>query len=93
MVAVLLEILGCSELHSKSNQTTGTTVRFDLRVQLKVSKTQLRTRGFQSDLVSEVLFHVLEYLAAFAGSVAFPEISLPVLSVLRKHLKQTEIAR
>jgi hypothetical protein len=88
----MLEMLGCAELHNV-HTTGGSMAKFDFRSNLKVSKSVLKTRNFQNDLTTEILYHLLEHMAVYAGSIALPELALPVILTLKRHIKTTPVVR
>jgi nucleolar complex protein 2 len=61
----------------------------DLEVHIRVPQQYVKTRVYADNLVEEAVFLLAEWLASRAvhGSVAFPEVIVPVTVVLRKAMK------
>jgi len=61
----------------------------DLELQIRTPQQYLKTRVFTEGLVEESVYLLAEWLASegVQGSVAFPEVVVPVLVVLKKAVK------
>jgi len=84
----LLPIL-TSTLSSTSRPKSSTLKPLDLDVQIRTPQQYLKTRIYAEGLVEEVTYLLAEWLATEAvhGSIAFPEIVVPISIVLKKAIK------
>ncbi|EIW66183.1 hypothetical protein TREMEDRAFT_35338 [Tremella mesenterica DSM 1558] len=82
----LLEILSSSEFHShpKSSSLKPLDLEYIIRAPAQYPKTKI----YQECLSEELIFLLADHLSSFSTHVAFPELSLPVVMTLRKHLKK-----
>lgn len=87
----LLPIL-TSTLSSTSRPKSSTLKPLDLDIQIRTPQQYLKTRIYAEGLVEEVTYLLAEWLATEAvhGSVAFPEIVVPILIVLKKAIKSVK---
>lgn len=81
-----------SPFSSSSHPKSSTLRPLDFEVQIRVPQQYLKTRVFSEGLVEEAAYLLTEWLASKAvhGSIAFPEIVIPVVVVLRKTLKSVK---
>ncbi|KAK7055141.1 Noc2-domain-containing protein [Favolaschia claudopus] len=84
----LLPIL-TSTLAPSSRPKASTLRPLDLEVQIRVPQQYLKTRIYSEGLIEEAVYLLAEWLASPAvhGSVAFPEIVVPIVVMLRKGVK------
>lgn len=85
----LLEILDSTEFR-KSNPKKSTLKPLDLEYVIRAPAAYQKTRIYQETLGEELSFLLGEYHASptIAHSIAFPEITLPVIITLKRHLKK-----
>ncbi|KAJ4484311.1 Noc2p family-domain-containing protein [Lentinula edodes] len=78
-----------STLSSSSRPKSSTLKSLDLDLQIRTPQQYLKTRVYVEGLIEEVTYLSAEWLSTKAvhGSIAFPEIVVPVLVVLRKAIK------
>ncbi|KAF9074484.1 Noc2-domain-containing protein [Rhodocollybia butyracea] len=84
----LLPVL-TSTLSLSSRPKSSTLKPLDLDVQIRTPQQYLKTRVYAEGLTEEVIYLLTEWLTteAVLGSVAFPEIVVPVSIVLKKAIK------
>ncbi|WVQ83476.1 hypothetical protein IAT38_005617 [Cryptococcus sp. DSM 104549] len=83
----LLEILDSNEFR-RSNPKKATLKPLDLEYIIRAPAAYPKTRVFQECLGEELVFLLGEYHAAVSTNVAFPELVLPVVVTIKKHLKK-----
>ncbi|GAW01614.1 Noc2-domain-containing protein [Lentinula edodes] len=78
-----------STLSSSSRPKSSTLKSLDLDLQIRTPQQYLKTRVYVEGLIEEVTYLSAEWLSTKAvhGSIAFPEIVVPVLVVLKKAIK------
>ncbi|KAJ3811968.1 Noc2-domain-containing protein [Lentinula aff. lateritia] len=78
-----------STLSSSSRPKSSTLKSLDLDLHIRTPQQYLKTRVYVEGLVEEVTYLSAEWLSTKAvhGSIAFPEIVVPVLVVLKKAIK------
>jgi len=75
---------------SPSSRPKPSTLRpLDLEVTIRVPQQYLKTRVYSEGILDEATYLLTEWLAspAVQGSIAFPEIIVPIIALLRKGLK------
>ncbi|KAJ7657909.1 Noc2-domain-containing protein [Mycena polygramma] len=84
----LLPIL-TSTLTPSSRPKASTLRPLDLEVQIRAPQQYLKTRIYSEGLIEEAVYLLAEWLASAPvhGSIAFPEIVVPVVITLRKSIK------
>jgi len=78
---------------SPSSRPKSSTLRpLDLDVQIRIPQQYLKTRVLSESLTEETAYLLAEWLASVPvhGSIAFPEIVIPIVIVLRKSLKNSK---
>ncbi|ORX36257.1 Noc2p family-domain-containing protein [Kockovaella imperatae] len=83
----LLEILDSAEF-KRQNPQKSTLKPLDLEYIIRAPPSYPKTRIYQETLGEELVFLLGEYHAALSSQIAFPEMVLPVLVTLRRHLKK-----
>ncbi|KAJ3879123.1 Noc2-domain-containing protein [Lentinula edodes] len=81
-----------STLSSSSHPKTSTLKSLDLDLQIRTPQQYLKTRVYVEGLIEEVTYLSAEWLSTKAvhGSIAFPEIVVPVLVALKKAIKSAK---
>ncbi|KAJ4481022.1 Noc2-domain-containing protein [Lentinula aciculospora] len=81
-----------STLSASSRPKSSTLKPLDLDVQIRTPQQYLKTRVYAEGLVEEVTYLLGEWLSTKSvhGSIAFPEIVVPILVVLRKAIKSVK---
>ncbi|KAJ7128139.1 Noc2-domain-containing protein [Mycena crocata] len=84
----LLPIL-TSTLSPSSRPKPSTLRPLDLEVQIRAPQQYMKTRIYSEGLIEEAVYLLAEWLASPAvhGSIAFPEVVVPVVIMLRKSVK------
>ncbi|THU93855.1 Noc2-domain-containing protein [Dendrothele bispora CBS 962.96] len=78
-----------------SSQPKNSTLRpLDLEVQIRTPQQYLKTRVYLEGLIDEVAYLLAEWLSTKSvhGSIAFPEIVVPIVVALKKTLKHVKAA-
>ena len=83
----LLEILDSTEFR-RANPKQSTLKPLDFEYIVRAPATYSKTRVYQEGLGEELVFLLGEYHAVLSTSIAFPEIVLPVIMTIRRHLKK-----
>ena len=91
LAPVLLPILTYPFTSSAHSSSGGTLKPLDLETTLRAPQAYLKTRVYSEGLVDDASFVLGEWLASpvVHGSVAFPEIVVPIISTLRRALKSS----
>jgi len=78
-----------STLSASSKPKASTLRQFDFETNIRAPQQYLKTRVYNEGLAEEATYLLAEYLASapVQGSVAFPEIIVPIVTVLRKAVK------
>lgn len=78
-----------STLTPSSRPKPSTLRPLDLEVQIRAPQQYMKTRVYSEGILEEAVYLLGEWLssAAVQGSIAFPEIAVPIITVLRKCLK------
>ncbi|WVQ62856.1 uncharacterized protein L199_001005 [Kwoniella botswanensis] len=85
----LLEILDSSEF-KRSNPKKVTLKPLDFEYIIRAPAAYPKTRIFQEGLGEELVFLLGEYHSLISLNIAFPEIVLPVLITLKRHIKKSQ---
>jgi len=83
----LLEILASSDMYKRPRASMEKTL--DIRSNLKVSKILIGTKVYQDVIFDEAFDRLVEYLATYSRSIAFPELVFPILNALSKFKQST----
>lgn len=83
----LLEILDSNEF-ARSNPRKSTLKPLDFEYVIRAPQAYSKTRVFQEGLGEELVFLLGEYHACISTNIAFPEVTLPVILTIRRHLKK-----
>jgi nucleolar complex protein 2 len=83
----LLEILDSAEFR-RSNPKKSTLKPLDLEYIIRAPAAYPKTRIFQETLGDELVYLLAEYHTAISTHVAFPEMVLPVILTIKRHLKK-----
>ncbi|OCF39587.1 nucleolar complex protein 2 [Kwoniella heveanensis CBS 569] len=83
----LLEILDSTEFR-RSNPKKATIKPLDFEYIIRAPAAYPKTRVYQEGLGEELVYLLGEFHASISTNIAFPEIVLPVLVSIRKHIKK-----
>ncbi|KAF3939116.1 hypothetical protein ABW19_dt0200119 [Dactylella cylindrospora] len=86
LASIILEMLSSNEM--KKPPKASTLKPLDFATMIRVPKTYLRTRILQDGLGDQVTEVLSEFFVLWATSVAFPELVVPPIVLLRKYLKK-----
>lgn len=84
----LLATLDSSELKRKPKPSTALKP-LDFTYYIRAPTSYLRTKTYSDGLIDEVSFLLLEYFACLSLNIAFPELVIPPLVTMKKHIKTT----
>ncbi|KAI4796608.1 nucleolar complex protein 2 [Aureobasidium sp. EXF-8845] len=85
--SVLYEVLNAAEMRKPPKASTLKPLDFSTVV--RAPKTYLRTRVYQDGVGEQVIELLSEFFVLWAKSVAFPELALPLVILLKRWLKET----
>jgi nucleolar complex protein 2 len=83
----LLEILDSAEFR-RANPKKATLKPLDLAYVIRAPAAYPKTRVYQEVLGEELVFLLGDYHAQLATNIAFPEIVLPVITSIKRHIKR-----
>jgi nucleolar complex protein 2 len=83
----LLEILDSAEF-KKSNPKATSLKPLDPEYVIRAPNSYLKSRVYQETLADELTYIMGEFFALMSRNVSFPEMTIPVLSNLRRFLKK-----
>lgn len=81
----LLEVLNSSELSKPPKPST--LKPLDFSTALRAPKAYLRTRVYQDGLGAELCFLLVEFFACWSKHIAFPELAMPPMAMMKRWLK------
>lgn len=85
--SALYEVLNSAEMRKPPKAST--LKPLDFAVAFRAPKTYLRTRVYQDGVGEQVIELLSEFFVLWAKSVAFPELALPLIVLLKRWLKET----
>jgi len=85
LASALLEVLNSAEM--KKAPKPSTLKSLDFMSNYKASKAYLRTRIYQDGIGEQVLELLSEFFVLWSTSIAFPELALPVVVMLKRWLR------
>ncbi|APA09687.1 hypothetical protein sscle_05g044570 [Sclerotinia sclerotiorum 1980 UF-70] len=85
LASVLLEVLNSAEM--KKSPKPSTQKFFDFTSNFKAQKSYLRTRIYQDGIGEQVAELLAEFFVLWSTSIALPELTLPVVVMLKRWLK------
>lgn len=86
LAPALLEVLTSAEM--KKPPKPSTLKGLDFATSIRAPKAYLRTRVYQDGVGEQVIELLGEFLVQWAKSIAFPELALPVIVMLKRWLKE-----
>lgn len=86
LAPVLLEVLNSAEMKKPSKPSTMKSL--DFNTICKAPKSFIRTRVYQDGVGEQVTELLCEFYVLWCTSIAFPELALPVIIMLKRWLKQ-----
>ncbi|OZJ05338.1 hypothetical protein BZG36_01559 [Bifiguratus adelaidae] len=84
----IFEVLESAEIKKKAKP--GTMKPLDYQLYLKTPKQYMHTKVNQDGLLEEVYDTLLEYYACFSKSIAFPELVIPAIVLLKRNIKKSK---
>lgn len=85
LAAPLLEVLQSAEMRQAPRPSTVKPLEFDTSI--RAGQQYLRTRVYQDGVGDQVIECLSEYFACWAKNIAFPELALPTIVMLKRWLK------
>ncbi|KAF2668427.1 nucleolar complex protein [Microthyrium microscopicum] len=85
LAPALLEVLNSAEMRKAPKPTT--IKALDFSTSIRAGKTLLRTRVYQDGVGEQVVELFSEFFMLWCKSIAFPELALPVIVMLKRWLK------
>ncbi|OAX79584.1 hypothetical protein ACJ72_06097, partial [Emergomyces africanus] len=86
LASALLEVLNSAEM--RKSPKSSSLRPLDFVTSIRAPKSYLRTRIYQDGVGAEVAELLSEFFILWAKSIAFPELSLPVIVMLKRWLKE-----
>lgn len=86
LASALLEVLNSAEMRKAPK--SGTLNPLDFSTTIRAPKSYLRTRVYQDGVGEEVAELFSEFFILWTKNIAFPELSLPVVVMLKRWLKE-----
>jgi nucleolar complex protein 2 len=86
LASALLEVLNSAEM--KKPPKPSTLKSLDFASNYKAQKSYLRTRAYQDGVGEQVAELLSEFFVLWSTSIAFPELALPVIVMLKRWLKE-----
>ncbi|KAI9759307.1 MAG: Nucleolar Complex 2 protein [Chaenotheca gracillima] len=86
LAPALLEVLNSAEMKKAPKPTTLKSL--DFSIVIRAPKTLLRTRIYQDGVGEQIAELLTEFFVLWTRNIAFPELSLPVLVMLKRWLKE-----
>ncbi|KKZ61562.1 hypothetical protein EMCG_00545 [[Emmonsia] crescens] len=86
LAAALLEVLNSAEMRKPPKSSTLRPL--DFATSIRAPTSYLRTRIYQDGVGAEVAELLSEFFILWAKNIAFPELSLPVIVMLKRWLKE-----
>ncbi|EPE29371.1 hypothetical protein GLAREA_00531 [Glarea lozoyensis ATCC 20868] len=85
LASALLEVLNSAEM--KKPPKASTLKSLDFASNYKAPKSYLRTRVYQDGVGEQIMELLAEFFVLWSTSIAFPELSLPVIVMIKRWLK------
>lgn len=85
LASALLEVLNSAEMKKPPKQSTLTSL--DFASNYKAQKSYLKTRVYQDGVGEQVAELLSEFFVLWSTSIAFPELALPVIVMLKRWMK------
>ncbi|KAF2868798.1 Noc2p family-domain-containing protein [Massariosphaeria phaeospora] len=85
LASVLVEVLNTAEMKKQPKPSTLKTI--DFATTIRATKAYLRTRTYQDGVGEQVVELLSEFFLLWTKNIAFPELALPVVVMLRRWLK------
>ncbi|KAL1988814.1 hypothetical protein VTN96DRAFT_7698 [Rasamsonia emersonii] len=86
LAPALLEVLNSAEMRKKPKSST--LKPLDFNTNIRAPKSYLRTRVYQDGVGEQVAELLSEFFVLWSKHIAFPELSLPVVVMLKRWLKE-----
>ena len=78
---------------SPSTKATSATLRpLDVAMYVRAPAQYLKTRVYYDSIAEEAVFLLGEWSECFSNSIAFPEMTVPVVSILKRSIKKSNNA-
>ncbi|KAF1988655.1 nucleolar complex protein 2 [Aulographum hederae CBS 113979] len=91
LAASLYEVLNSAEMRKAPKQSTLRPLDFELEI--RAPKTYLKTRVYQDGIGEQVVELMSEFFVLWSKNIAFPELALPVVVMLKRWYKDASGAR
>lgn len=86
LAPALYEVLNSAEMRKPPKPST--LKALDFTTSIRAAKSYLRTRVYQDGVGEQVAELLSEFFVLWAKSIAFPELALPVLAMLKRWVKE-----
>jgi nucleolar complex protein 2 len=86
LAPILLEVLNSTEMRKPPKSSTLRPV--DFNTSIRAAKSYIRTRVYQDGVGEQVVELLSEFFVLWTKNIAFPELSLPIVVMLKRWLKE-----
>ncbi|KAL1924138.1 uncharacterized protein VTP21DRAFT_7173 [Calcarisporiella thermophila] len=84
----LFEVLDSAEMRRKPRPSTAKKLEFETH--LKAPKQYIGNKIYQDGIAEQLVELLLEYYACYCLSIAFPELTIPAVVQLKRHIKKSK---
>lgn len=91
LAPLIFEVLSSGEIKKKPKPAT--LKPLDFSVTIRVPKSYLRTRIYQDGLAEQVVELFAEFYVLYSKSIAFPELSIPTIVLVKRFIKKSRNAK
>jgi len=88
---LIFEVLSSTEIKKKPKPST--LKPLDFSVSIRAPKSYLRTRVYQDGLAEQVVELFSEFYVLYSKSVAFPELAIPTIVMIKRFMKKSKNAK
>ena len=91
MASLIFEVLASAELKKKPKPST--LKPLDFSTTIRAPKSYLRTRAYQDGIAEQVVELFSEFYVLYTKSVAFPELAIPTIVMVKRFMKKSKNAK
>lgn len=91
LAPLIFEVLSSGEF--KKHAKPSTLKPLDFTTNIRAPKSYLRTKTYQDGIAEQVTELLSEFYALYSKSVAYPELAVPTVVMLKRHIKKSKNAK
>jgi nucleolar complex protein 2 len=91
LAPIIFEVLASTEVKKKAKPST--LKPLDFYASIRAPKSYLKTRVYQDGLAEQVVELLSEFYVLYAKSLAFPELAIPAIVILKRFIKKSKNAK